>query len=160
MSSSSSHPSVSSLSSPPSSATSHIPEGVNLDIDGDDEGNENEDAGWGIMDALYWRTAKEPTSSNLDEMDTVSLSQALVTDLDGSAFGARSSISSTPMTSPELEQENMVIPNFPPLSMALLQEKGDDMPNEGKAIPRTSGMWWLASLSDTRNSIYMDVDIL
>ncbi len=89
----------------------------------------------GLMDALYFRTARASEKSALPGDDVLSISHALATELDGSAVGACSDCGS--VSSPGGSQSEMDIPNFPPFSVALLQDEW--IGSEEHDIPRTSG---------------------
>ena len=98
----------------------------------------DEDAAWGLMDALYWQTARVSLTDTVPTVnEEVSMRQALADDLDGTAFRAHSASSSV-MSTPSISQSEMEIPNFPPLSLALLRDESSSS-SEDVAVPRTSG---------------------
>jgi hypothetical protein len=95
---------------------------------------------WDLMDALCAQTHR----ASVETHDTsVSLIHALSTDLDGSAFGGTSRLGSGSENGSMASWEDDVdIPNFPPLSQAMLRDdaKGCN-PERSKKESRTSGEW-------------------
>lgn len=84
------------------------------------------------MDALYYRSTRE---TSITDEDDLSLVHALSAD----AFGAHLSRSSSSSIASRAQfSDELDIPNFPSLSMQLLQGIWEPSDDE-KVVPRTSG---------------------
>jgi hypothetical protein len=102
--------------------------------------SQEEDEVWDIMDALCDQTQQTLTTVEQQHKASISLIQALSTDLDAAAFGAGGDavIEKEKGVSTMDWENDLDIPNFPALSEEMLGVRYDGR-KEGEEVKRTSG---------------------